>query len=167
MENKSQKCNLIWFNLLKIRQIVSESFLSVRSDMGYYFTRSREGEDWTFRIHFMFGIEMSSTDDGDGYWIPAPHVPGHWSSDSGQFVTLSPLTWSRLMTSHSSGALTTRHARRKTQTKVNIMLRRQSCVQSSLPPTPRLLFTLGEEKANDVQIELRAEPTSRSQKIER
>ena len=45
MENKSQKCNLIWFNLLKIRQIVRESFLGVRNDMGYYFTRSREGED--------------------------------------------------------------------------------------------------------------------------
>ena len=44
-ENKSQKCNLIWFNLLKIRQIVRESFLGVRNDMGYYFTRTREGED--------------------------------------------------------------------------------------------------------------------------
>ena len=92
-ENKSQKCNLIWFNLLKIRQIVSKSFLGVRNDMGYYFTRSREGEVWAFRINFTCGIEMSSTRDGDRHLISSselsPHVPGQWSV-AGQFVTLSP-----------------------------------------------------------------------------
>ena len=105
-ENKSQKCNPIRFNLLKIRQIVIEAFLGVRNDMGYYFTRSREGEVWTFRINFTCGIEMSSTRDGAGHLIllradstcswPViggwticnteclpPHTSGHWPSVTG------------------------------------------------------------------------------------
>ena len=123
-ENKSQKCNLIWFNLLKIRQIVSKSFLGVRNDMGYYFTRSREGEVWAFRINFTCGIEMSSTRDGDRHLISSseltPHVPGQWSV-AGQFVTLSPppaYLW----------ALTKSHGSRQTQTKENIRIRRENAV---------------------------------------
>ena len=37
------------------------------------------------------------------------------------------------------------------------------CVQSSSPPAPGLLYTLGEEKANDVQIEFRADELQESQ----
>ena len=123
-ENKSQKCNPIRFNLLKIRQIVIEAFLGVRNDMGYYFTRSREGEVWTFRINFTCGIEMSSTRNGDGHLILLRAdstcswpVIGGWTICNSECLPLA-YHW----------ALTKCHGSWKTQTKENIRIRGENGV---------------------------------------